>query len=360
MAMRRPYHLRGVLVETGQETDLWVADGRISSEAIPGAETLVDHGWILPGLVDAHCHVGLSPAGAVDPATAERQARTDLATGVTLIRDAGAPTDTHWLDGRAGLPRLIRAGRHIARPQRYLRGFAVEVEPEDLVAETARQAQAGDGWVKLVGDWIDRQLGDLAPLWPDQVLGEAVRVAHQGGARVTGHCFGEESVHQMVSAGVDCIEHGCGLDQATIAAMARHGVALVPTLDNLEIFPGIADQAEPKFPVYAAHMRHLYARRDHVVAQAVAAGVAVYAGTDAGGTRAHGTILAEVRALARVAGPDIALGATAWRARAWLGAAGLAPGAPADLVVARRDPRQSVEALGDLALVMVAGQPVSR
>jgi imidazolonepropionase-like amidohydrolase len=354
--MRRPYHLHGVLVETGQETDLWVVEGQISLEPIPGAITLADSGWILPGLVDAHCHVGLSPAGAVDPATAEQQARVDLAAGVTLIRDAGAPIDTHWLDARAGLPRLIRAGRHIARPKRYLRGFAVEVEPEDLVAETARQARAGDGWVKLVGDWIDRQAGDLAPLWPDQVLVEAVQVAHQAGARVTGHCFGEESVQQMVSAGVDCVEHGCGLDQTTLATMARQGVALVPTLDNLEIFPGIADQAEPKFPVYAAHMRHLYARRDQVVRQAIEAGVAVYAGTDAGGTRDHGTILGEVRALARVAGPDLALGATAWRARTWLGAAGLAPGAPADLVVARRDPRHSVEALADLAVVMVAGQ----
>ena len=37
------------------------------------------------------------------------------------------------------------------------------------------QARAGDGWVKLVGDWIHREVGDLAPVWPDDVLAELHR-----------------------------------------------------------------------------------------------------------------------------------------------------------------------------------------
>ena len=52
---------------------------------------------------------------------------------------------------------------------RYLRNYAAEVEPDQLVAEVERQAARGDGWIKLVGDWIDRELGDLAPLWPPAV-----------------------------------------------------------------------------------------------------------------------------------------------------------------------------------------------
>ena len=36
----------------------------------------------------------------------------------------------------------------------------------------------GDGWVKLVGDWIDRDIGDLAPLWSDDVLKAAIDAAH--------------------------------------------------------------------------------------------------------------------------------------------------------------------------------------
>ena len=358
--MGEAYRIRGVLVETGESVDLWVADGVVSPDPLPGARTLVNEGFILPGLVDAHCHVGLAAEGAVDRATAEAQALTDLAHGVTLIRDAGSPINTHWLDDKPDFPRIIRAGRHIARPRRYIKGFGVEIEPEDLIDEVRRQAGAGDGWVKLVGDWIDRDLGDLAPLWPSDVAAQAIAEAHRAGARVTAHCFAEESVQQLVRAGVDGIEHGTGLDGATIAEMARRGTALVPTLDNINIFPGIAEQADGRFPRYAAHMRHLHARRDQVVRDAVEAGVAVYAGSDAGGLRSHGTLLAEVRALAEAVGTDVALGAASWRARPWLGAANLTPGAPADLVVSTADPRQDVAALGELSLIMVGGVLINR
>jgi hypothetical protein len=45
-----------------------------------------------------------------------------------LLRDAGSPTDTRSFDDRDDLPRIIRAGRHLARPKRYQRGFALELE----------------------------------------------------------------------------------------------------------------------------------------------------------------------------------------------------------------------------------------
>jgi imidazolonepropionase-like amidohydrolase len=335
----RPLHLHGVVLPDGGEpTDLWVVDGLVTYEPIADATTIITQGWILPGLVDAHCHVGLAAGGAVDRATAEQQARADVVTGVTVIRDAGSPIDTHWLNDLPGLPRIIRAGRHIARPKRYIRGFGVEIEPDQLVDETHRQALAGDGWVKLVGDWIDRDLGDLTPLWPDEAVRAAIKAAHQAGARVTAHCFGEESVAQLVDAGIDCVEHGCGLDEATTLEMARRGVALVPTLDNLKIFPGIADQAQSKYPRYAAHMRQLFQRRFDTLRRCLEAGVAIYAGTDAGGNRSHGTLIPEILALAKVGGAQFALGAASWRARDWLGAANLVEGAPADLIVVGEDP----------------------
>ncbi|MDR0489001.1 MAG: amidohydrolase family protein [Propionibacteriaceae bacterium] len=343
-------HVHGTQVENDQEVEFWVVDGYVSYTPTKATKTI--SGWILPGLVDAHCHVGLCSSGKVEWSTAEEQAKTDLATGVTLIRDAGTPMDTRWLDGLSGMPAIIRAGRHIARPKRYIRGFAVEVEPEDLVEEVRTQARAGDGWVKLVGDWIDRDLGDLAPLWPKEIVQEAIVAAHDEGAKVTAHCFGEDSVHQLVNAGIDCIEHGCGLDGDTIAVMARHQVALVPTLDNLKIFPGIAAQAEDKFPKYAAHMRNLYECSATVVAKALEAGVSIYAGTDAGGTRAHGTIMDEVRALAAVGGAQFALGAVSWRAREWLqGSTAISEGAIADVLVAPDDPRADIEALSRAVLL---------
>src|SRR4051812_44121878 len=130
---------------------LWSVDGRLTFSRPAARPERVLDGWVIPGLVDAHCHIGLGPGGDVPENVAEQQARTDRDAGTLLVRDAGAVHDTRWLQRRAELPRIIRAGRHIARTRRYLRGLAVEVEPENLVEAVRKQARAGDGWVKLVG-----------------------------------------------------------------------------------------------------------------------------------------------------------------------------------------------------------------
>jgi Imidazolonepropionase and related amidohydrolases len=348
-------HLDGVVLPSGERRGLWIVDGKVSFTRVPGATTIASDVWILPGLVDAHCHVGLGAQGAVTAEVAGQQARTDRNAGTLLIRDAGSPIDTHWLDGQPDAPRIIRAGRHIARPKRYIRDFAAEVEPDLLVAEVARQAVRGDGWVKLVGDWIDRERGDLAPLWPFEVAKEAIDEAHRLGARVTAHCFEEESVQQLVRAGIDGIEHGTGLDDDTIELMAARQVALVPTLINLENFPNFAAAGQAKFPRYAEHMLSLHRRRRETIGSAIEAGVPVYAGTDAGGTLAHGLIASEIELLAELGGAEFALGAASWRARHWLGADAAGEGESADLVVYAADPLRDPAVTHHPALVILRG-----
>jgi imidazolonepropionase-like amidohydrolase len=352
------YRLRGVALPSGEAVELWVdASGRLTDELVLGAETLVDGGWIVPGLVDAHCHVGLGPQGAVDLEEADAQARTDRDAGALLLRDCGSPLDTTPLQARADLPEIIRAARHVARPKRYISGLAAELDDPALLPEVvAEQAAAGDGWVKLVGDWIDRSVGDLAPLWPDDVLVAAIEAAHAAGARVTAHVFGTDALPGLIGAGIDCIEHGTGLTDELIAEMARRDTALVPTLINVETFPGIAASAG-RYPTYAAHMLALHERASGIVGKAVEAGVPVYAGTDAGGSITHGRIADEVAALQAAGHPD-ALGAASWAAREWLGRPSLQAGHPADLVVYREDPRVDLSVLREPALVLLRGTPV--
>jgi imidazolonepropionase-like amidohydrolase len=352
-------HVRGVALPDEEHRDVWIVDGRISTEVVADADTVAT-GWIMPGLVDAHCHIGVDANGPVDEETQERQARTERDAGVLLARDCGVPSDTRWIDRRDDLPRIVRAGQHVARSKRYIRNYGVEVEPEELVDTVAAQARRGDGWVKIVGDWIDRDAGDLAPCWPDDVLAAAVARAHDLGARVTTHVFGEAALPGLLAAGVDCLEHGTGLSDDQISAMARTNTALVPTLINIATFPDIAAQAS-KFPAYAEHMLALHARVERMVASAYDAGVAVYAGTDAGGSLSHGLIAQEVQALHRAGlAPADALGAASWRARAWLGhPVVLREGAPADLVVFAEDPRKDLRALEHPARVILRGQVVA-
>ncbi|MGW5645593.1 amidohydrolase family protein [Saccharopolyspora sp. NPDC003752] len=352
-------HLRAVVLPDGAQRELWVQDGRISLDPVPGAETVFDGGFVLPGMVDAHCHVGIGPQGPVELDEAVAQAEADRDAGTLLIRDCGAPVDTRPLQEREDLPRIIRAGKHLARPKRYIPYLADQLEHEEqLPAAVAEQVAYGDGWIKLVGDWIDRSVGDLAPLWSDEVLAEAISTAHRLGARVTAHVFGEDALPGLINAGIDCIEHGTGLTDDTIELMARNGTALVPTLINIENFPSFASAAT-KYPAYAAHMTDLYERADRTVAKAIEAGIPVYAGTDAGGGIAHGLLADEVRALHRVGmSTEQALGAASWAAREWLGWSGLQHGAAADLVCYDADPRKDLSVLDHPTRIVLRGNVV--
>ena len=353
--------LRGrVLVGPTEERDrAWVVGGRLTFErpSTPGTQMSVIEGWTLPGLVDAHCHVGLDAHGPVDVATQERQAETDRDAGALLLRDAGSPADTRWIDDRPDLPQIVRAGKHIARTKRYLRNYADEIEPDELPAAMALQARRGDGWVKLVGDWIDRSVGDLAPCWPAEALVAGIAAAHREGARVTAHCFGEDCLPDLIAAGIDGIEHATGLTDETRAEAVRRQVAIVPTLMNIDTFPELADRAAEKFPIYAAHMRELHARRHQNVRDAHDAGVPVFCGTDAGGSLPHGLVASEVAQL-RAAGLSnrAALDAACWGARRWLGRPGLVEGASADLVVYPADPREDVAVLATPTAIVLRGK----
>lgn len=356
-------HLTGPVLRGPDDVvpEAWVVGGRLTYDRpqAAGGDVTTLRGWVLPGYVDAHCHVGLDAHGAVDAATSEAQASTDRDAGTLLIRDAGSPADTRWIDERDDLPKIIRAGRHIARPRRYIKNYAHEVEPEQLVSRVRAEARAGDGWVKLVGDWIDRDVGDLTPLWPLDVLTEAIAAAHEEGARVTAHCFGEQSLRDFAAAGTDCIEHATGLDDGTITTFADQGIAIVPTLVNIATFPRIAEPAREKYPDYHRHMLDLHARRFATVAAAHEAGIAVHVGTDAGGSLPHG-LVAEEMALLVQAGvtPVEALSAATWAARAWLGRPGLDEGEDADLVVVDEDPREDIAACAAPRHLVLRGRQI--
>ena len=347
---------RGPVLPDGEPRDLYVVDGRVTLEPQAGAETVAE-GWVVPGLVDAHCHIGLDDHGAIPDDEAEAQAVEDRDGGALLIRDAGSAADTRWIHDRDDLPRLIRCGRHIARTKRYIRNYADEVEPGELAAAAAREARSGDGWIKLVGDWISRDEGDLAPSFPADAFAAAIGAAHAEGARVTAHCFGHDVLPGLIDAGIDCIEHGTGLDESLIDAMAARGTALVPTVMQLDKFPEYAEAGLARFPSYAATMTDLHARRRATIMAAYDAGIPLYAGSDGGGVSRHGNLPGEVLAMAELGMPaECALGAASWRAREWLGwNATLDEGAPADFVVYDRDPRDDLSVLRSPTRVVLRG-----
>ena len=352
-------HLAGPILAGDDDVraQAWVVGGRMTYERPASVDATLE-GWVIPGLVDMHCHLAIGAAGPVDLELARKIAVTERDAGVLLVRDVGSPVDIAALDGEPGLPRIVRSGRFIARPKRYLPGYAVEVEPEELSAETARQAALGTGWVKIIADWIDRALGsdaDLTPLWTGRQLADAVAAAHAHDARVTAHTFATESLDDLLDAGIDCLEHGTGMTDAHAERAAAAGIPVVPTLRQVANFESFAAQGEAKFPRFAARMRAMHERRYEHVSRLHEAGVTLLLGSDAGTSIGHGEPALEAREMAKaIPAADVIAGAT-WRARRYLGAPVLDEGDPADIVVLSEDPRRDIDALAAPLAVMLDG-----
>jgi imidazolonepropionase-like amidohydrolase len=138
--------------------------------------------------------------------------------------------------------------------------------------------------------------------------------------------------------------------------MAEQGTALTPTLSvittSLAHVRSRPDSPRKDWYVAGASVH------GRLTASAVEAGVTVLAGTD---SRPHGRVADEIRAFVDAGvSPHEALAAASWKARSYLGTAGLTEGAPADAVVYDTDPRADLTQLDTPRAVVVRGRLVHR
>ena len=347
-------HLRGHVLPAGDVRDVYVVDGVVTfDEPEGGAETVVDGGWLIPGLVDAHAHLPLaSPAG--DDAPEEDRIRASLHAhldaGVLLVREPGSPSGAVIRDD--ALPDVQTAGRFLAPPGRYFPGLAREIDPDDVAQAAREEAAASGAWVKLIGDfWEDG--GPITPNWTATQFRAAADAAHEAGARIAVHATCAESIGMAIDAGFDTIEHGHGITRELVQAMADRRTTLVPTMAIEPALRGLFPATLQ--PHVCAHNLELLDQQPAMVAAAAAAGVRLLAGTDAG-LAAHGVVADEInRMIAAGVPPDVALAAGSWAARDYLGRPGVVEGAPADIVAFADDPRADATVLTRPSLIMRAG-----
>lgn len=341
--------VRGVALPEGESVDLFADGDRWTTDPVPRAE-LVGEGWLLPGLVDAHTHPGAeSPGQALDEGLLREDLGRHLAAGVTMIRSPGLAGDPpEWFGKDPALPRAVHAGRWLAQAGQFFDGWATRASPKDIPILAAQQA-AKTGWAKVIGDW-----GPDDEALSTEVLRDTVRAVHAVGGRLAVHSQQAAGGAAAAAAGVDSLEHGMCLDPPLLDGMAKQGVALTPTL--AVITSSLAEVRDrPDSPRKRWYVGGASAHPD-LVAAAAEAGVKILAGTD---TRPHGRVADEIRALAGAGlSPEDALGAGSWVARAYLGLPGLAPGAPADVVVYAQDPRKDLGELDRPLAVVLRGRRV--
>jgi imidazolonepropionase-like amidohydrolase len=356
---QHPFHVRATILPEGTQRDLFVVDGRFTFSEHSDAETVLDGGYVVPGLVDAHAHLSLhSPAGDdADPdERVAASARAQLSVGVLAVREPGSPDEASRRVG-AGLPRVFTAGHLLARTGRYIPGLGREVEPEDLPRAAEQEARASGAWAKVIADFIEPG-GRITAAFPAQVLAEAARRVHALGGRIAAHVTQSEVIEACLAAGFDSIEHGTMVRPDHFDAMLAAGTAWVPTLLIRDGVLQIVQRSGADATMVEATRRDLD-RVPDIVRQAAARGVTVLAGTDAGMVP-HGLVGREIGLLA-AAGltAEQALAAGSWAARAYLGLPGIEEGAPADLVAYPDDPRADLEVLSRPGLVLLDGKRVA-
>lgn len=322
------------------------------------------NGWVLPGLTDVHCHIGIVSSGAADHDTTLTQARDDVRSGVTLVRDCGVPRDTTIVDQQIEAPRIIRCGQHLVKPKRYIRNYGRELTSDSELPEAmVEEAHRGNGWVKLVGDWIDRSEGAdsrLRPLWDGNALKDGVAAVHECGGRVTVHTFSHQALDDLIDAGVDCIEHATGADADHIAEIVARGIPVTPTVLQVDRFKDFAAAGAKKYPEYARQMQTMFDQRIDHFAQLWDAGVHFLPGTDAGGYQSHGVLPVELQQWLRFgAQPQQVIDSATWKVRDFLRQPVIEEGAPADCVIYADDPTRPTSSDNPLGGLATLTHPVA-
>jgi imidazolonepropionase-like amidohydrolase len=305
---------QGILIEGERITRVGpIAD--LSRQSTANASCTIDlsRSTVLPGFSDCHTHVLLQ--GDITAADYDEQllkesipyrtiratvaARTALMNGFTAIRDLEtegamyADVDVKRAIERRVIPgpRMFVSTRAFSATGMYpLLGYSWELKmPEgvqivdgaDEIRRAVReQVKYGADWIKFYADRRYYLKDGALRSWvnfTDEEMQAFVTEAHRLGRRVAAHAMGRDGIAAALSAGVDSIEHGYGLDEALIDRMVKQGTYWCPT-----IYVGVyvaEGRAAAGAPIWLT-MRDLEAK---VFGVAVRRGVKVAFGTDAGG-----------------------------------------------------------------------------
>jgi imidazolonepropionase-like amidohydrolase len=349
-----------------------------------GAEPMDLRGMtLMPGLIDCHDHLanlegGMVARAAVPPSLAViKTARTfhdTLLGGFTAIRDAGGVDLGLKLAVEQGLipgPRLKISVNILSQSG----GHNDHTEPAGIDSDFPRlpgvpdsicdgvdgcrrkvreMIRAGADWIKIctTGGVGTPTGGPLIRQFSLEEVQAMVDTAHAAGKPVMSHAYGGEGVKICLDAGVDSIEHGAALDDDLIEQMVRQGTWLVPTFTVLRKIVAIGQQEPCPIPEYIPRKARALLEQQVVSFQkALAAGVKMALGTDAGGF-GHGQNAVELGYLVKAGMTPMQAIVAATKMGAQCMGLGdevgvLREGMLADLLVVDGDPLQDVSILQD-------------
>jgi imidazolonepropionase-like amidohydrolase len=290
-----------LVVKEGVVADIAAGDqGRaLAAQGVP----VVNGGFLMPGLVDAHVHLFLDGAPTDGPTRsahmkkevvdlaemARASSRQALACGVTLVRDAG---DRHGINNRVRdearhdetLARIRSGGLGVKRPKRYGAFMAHDVEDDEAIRASVKRLAADNDEIKLIlTGIIDFDAGAVTdePQFDLESTRLVVETARAYGRNTFAHCSGEKGLAIAARAGIGSIEHGFFMNRETLAIMRDHQVAWTPTFCPVHF-----QWAKPEAVGWSANtvgnLRRILDRHAEHLRLADEMGVTLLMGTDAG------------------------------------------------------------------------------
>ncbi len=328
---------------------LTIDDGRViaigdAGATLPADARDLDGATVLPGLIDAHCHVlssterspGFGPppllhGEAPRPAALGHYvlvaaAARILGSGFTTVRDVGSADDEASalklaIDlGIVPGPRILTCGRIVSAtaPGGVIFGsmYREADGPWEMRKAVREQIRRGADYIKFMATGARSVLAE-DPEPAQMMLEEMTAIvdeAHRMGRRVAAHAEGLAGTRWAIEAGADTIEHGLSLhrEPALLDTMAARGTVLVPTLSTFHDLAGrfASDFAAPLVEQAKRQLEESL----RTVAAARAAGVILALGYDSGPPGASASELlrlVEAAALGRSDLGRISVGATA-------------------------------------------------
>jgi len=369
---------------------------------IPAGARVVDLSamTVLPGFIDAHVHMTghvlgepgwdneiVRETGADMALHGALHARQTLEAGFTTVRNVGASwfSDVALRDainrGDVPGPRMLVAGHALGISGGHCDGtdglvpgvfgdepgsdFGGVDGPDAIRAAIRDQVKHGADVIKICATGGVLSEGDsvgVQQMMTDE-LEAAIAAARMLERRVAAHAHGTAGIKAAVRAGVTSIEHGSILDDEAVALMKEQGTYLVPTLlageavEQMAKSGALRGQRAEKALAVAPLMRQS-------IRKAVAAGVKIALGTDAGviphGRNGHEfTLMVQWGGMtsmqAIVAGTSAGADLLGWSAHV----GSVAPGRFADLVGVTGDPLTDITTLEHVAFVMKGGVVVN-
>ncbi len=202
--------------------------------------------YLVPGLVNAHGHVGgtwIPGAGMEYGEYAFAELQRYARFGVTTVASLGgdrtpsfALRDASWREGNVGDPAedagAAGAGESVPPPRARLLVAGPVVTgstPEEAVAGVDAVAAMGPDWIKIR---VDDNLGTTTKMSPETYAAVIDR-AREHGLPVASHLFYREDAKGLLRAGTGLVAHSIrdeAVDDETIGLFRETGVCYVPTL----------------------------------------------------------------------------------------------------------------------------------